>query len=205
MTSLFQIATALEKGIKLTPTSSIIPKPAVKATSLPSVLTTTNVNQNAVFGAINYQPMSAEAGLSLSLIGGGGGGAKGGGGLNVSQVFSPVSNVSTQVSNVFTTTNQTTTNISEQISKTISNIVSSPLAGIGTTAPQTFTPSVTATPTVTPSQIATQTATPTITTDQTAGQPTGGMDWWQYLLIGGVAIVGIYMITKAFKGWKKNG
>lgn len=151
----------------------------------PQVFTQTNVNQVATFApiTINATPISG----NVSLFGGGGGG---GISTNISQISQPVSNVSTQVSNTFTTTNTpsyfTTTNIS--------NITNSPLAG----STQTTTPSVAVTPTVTPSQVATQTATPTITTDQTAGTG-GGMAWWQYLIIGGVAIVGIYYISQALK------
>lgn len=158
--------------------------------NVPQVFTQTNVNQGATFAPININatPISG----NISLFGGGGGG---GISTNISQISQPTSNVSTQVSNTFTTTNTpsyfTTTNVS--------NITSSPFAGSN----QTTTPSVAVTPTVTPSQVATQTATPTTSTDQTAGTG-GGMAWWQYLLIGGVALAAIYMISNAFKG-KKGG
>ena len=164
--------------------------PPKKSTATPSVFTNTTVNQGATFAPININatPISG----NISLFGGGGGG---GISTNISQISQPTSNVSTQVSNTFTTTNTpsyfTTTNVS--------NITSSPFAGSN----QTTTPSVSVTPTVTPSQVTTQTATPTATTAQTAGTG-GGMEWWQYLLIGGVAIVGIYYVSKAFMGNKKK-
>jgi hypothetical protein len=185
MVNLTSIFGATAKAV--TDAAKIIPK----NTATPSVFTNTTVNQNATFGAINITPLSA--GASFSLIGGGSG--TGGTAANISQVYNPISNVSTQVSNVFTTTNTT----SNAFTENISNILNSPLAG----STQTTTPSTTVTPTVTPSQVATQTATPTITTDQTAG--TGkGMEWWQYLIIGGVAVVAIYFISDALKKRKRG-
>jgi hypothetical protein len=164
-----------------------------KKTATPSVFTNTTVNQGAVFGPINVTPTSISG--SLSLFGGGGGST---GGVNISQVSQPTSNVSTQVSNVFTTTNTYPTTVTNQYTSNVSNVTSSPFAQPTTGTTQTATAPTTVTPTVTPSQVATQTATPTTTTDQT-GSPAGGMSWWQYLIIGGVAVVGIYYISQALK------
>jgi len=164
-----------------------------KSTATPQVVTTTNVNQSAVFGPININATPVSG--NISLIGGGGGG---GITTNISQVSQPTSNVSTQVSNVFTTTNTYPTTVTNQYTSNVSNVTSSPFAQPTTGTTQTATAPTTVTPTVTPSQVATQTATPTTTTDQT-GAPAGGMSWWQYLIIGGVAVVGIYYISQALK------
>ena len=163
-----------------TPTATKAP-----ATSTPQVTTSTAVNQVTTFAPINITPVSG----SVSLLGGG----AGGGAINVSQISQPTSNVTTQVSNTFATTE----NITNQYSENTTIITGSPSATGSTGTEQISTPSTS----IIPTQIATQTATPTATTAQAGG---GGTSWWEYLIIGGIAIGAIYMITKAFKGKKKQ-
>jgi hypothetical protein len=145
------------------------------------------LNQNTNFGAISITNVPVSG--NVSLFGGGGGGAIT---TNINQTVQNTNNISNQVSNQVTTTNTTSNNYSSQSS----NIVSSPFAG----STQTSTPSTTVTPTASTTQETQQTATPTNTTAQT-GAPSG-MAWWQWLLIGGVALAAIYMISNAFKGKK---
>lgn len=168
------------KGVK----KAIAPKP-VKAQPKGVF----NIQQNTNFGSINITNVPVSG--SLSLFGGGGGGAIT---TNINQTVQNTNNLSYQS----TTQNTNTNTISNNYTSNYSNISSSPFAGSN----QTTTPSTTVTPTSTTTQSTEQTATPTNTTAQT-GSPSGGMSWWQYLIIGGVAIAGIYMITKAFKGNKR--
>jgi hypothetical protein len=167
---------------QLTPVAAPTPTPT---TSTPQVTTTTNVNQSATFAPVNITPISG----SISLLGGG----SGGGAINVSQISQPTSNVTTQVSNTFATTE----NITNQYSENTTIIAGSPSSTGISGSEQASTPSTS----IIPTQTATQTATPTNTTSQEGG---GGTSWWEYLIIGGVVIGAIYMISKSLKGKKKQ-
>jgi hypothetical protein len=168
-----------------------------KGSSTRSITTSNTINQGATFGAINYNPVSG----SVGILGLGGGGA-GAGGLTINQTSAPTTNLTTQSSYTHAPTTTNTENITNQISEYISYILNSPSASSGGGG-QTSTPSVTVMPYITTPQTATQTATPTLTTEQTAG---GGqaMGLVEILIIGGVAIVGIYLISNIFKKQKKR-
>ena len=180
-------------------TGSKIMKDVATGLSTPNTKTNNNpvFNQNVNFGAITIVPVTA--GASISLLGGGGGGTPPE--IKVSQAYSPTTNVTNKTSNSFMTTYTTTNTYSPSFSNPITNITGSPNATVNTP----FTPTTTVMPTVTPTQTISQ-------TDTTKQQPSivdsltgvSGASWWQYLIIGGVAIVGIYLISNAFKGRKKG-
>jgi len=154
----------------------------------------TTVNQNTVFSPININQGSA--GLSVF------GSAGGTGGININQTAQNTSNVSTQVSNTNMFTNTTSNYTTNQTTNNTSTITGSPYAGQTVGSTQESTPSTAIIPTQTPVQTTTQTATPTATATQSAGLG-GGAEWWQYLIIGGVAIIAIYYISQALG--KKGG
>jgi hypothetical protein len=189
-------------GYESVPTGSGVPGSAIirpiARTTMPLATTTNTVNAGATFGQINYNPVSG----SVGILGLGGGGA-GTGGLTVNQQSTPTTNISTQQSTTTTTTSTYAPVTTSQVYEYITNMLNSPYATSGAGG-QSSSPEIIVVPSVSTPQTSTQSAIPTLTTEQTAAGGTQ-MGLVEILIIGGVAITGIWLISRALKPKKGRG
>lgn len=149
-----------------------------------------NVNQSTYFAPINITPVSG----NVSLFGGGANPN-----ITITQKVSNQSETNQQYAYDVMNTITNATNISNQYSSNLSIVQGTGASG-AISSPQSVTPSTTVTPTLSTSQSATQAQ----TASQSDAFDFGKMDWWQYLLIGGVALYLIYSFSKNKKSRNNN-
>jgi len=150
--------------------------------SVPNAQATSNttVDQTTTFGTINI----TQANPGVFTLGGGGGG-----GIDINQQVQNQSETNTQIANTYAPI----TNLSEQTTNTISNVINY-LIGGGSIGPSAITPS--------PSiyNIPTSTVSPGLTSsqgqtaDQSASLGGGKTDYMTLLIVGGVVLVVAYFL-----------